>query len=698
MSDVAITADERGDTLSPGGRSIARILTLLALAAITVGTVIATNSLASQGNAQPAPSDAAEVASTASTGAEETGPVALVDAEDLRIHTVLERTPAVGMTLDSEYNTLVLGQRAEPYTLADLLAAGVAQPMAEQSWMLHSHVLVRGGATLRLDQPGTTLLLASDSERFVSIIGWGATVELLGAENRMLQVSASGGGATDEVTRDGRAYIRVHDGSLLAEHVALSDLGFWSGRTGGLAVTSSLFRAVTATLTDTTHEDLHRGLFVSGAAAVTVSGVVITDPRTDGITLSNGTVDVTIDSVTIEGAQDSGIVINKGSEDIRIANTSVSGSGGWGMDIDGRPRAGGPNAEGYTTAMYRGVTISAATLLDNAGGGIRVRSMHDVHISGTDVRTDAVSLAASGVSLGLSVATTELTSAAADAVHLDGSVTATIASSGIEGYEHAILLTGDDVNLRVTSATLTVGYRGHALYAEGDETVTLQNVGFVGMGPATTHTGGDHAVTMEGINDSEWQTQPEILAWLADHPIGWLWLLVLVIPAVGLPLLSYRDRKHKALRAKFEATMVQYGAFQMAAYGDDHPAVVGPGPRMSALAAPASHAGAAAGPATPPEVVAPAIGATPARSARPPAPATARVAHPRSLNDLRTGVLAGRQFASMRDFAVAAVLEAGYPVDTIAQLFRFSNWRLQEWVIERAEHESGMRELPPPHA
>ncbi len=52
----------------------------------------------------------------------------------------------------------------------------------------------------------------------------------------------------------------------------------------------------------------------------------------------------------------------------------------------------------------------------------------------------------------------------------------------------------------------------------------------------------------------------------------------------------------------------------------------------------------------------------------------------RSFRDLRTGSLEGREFATMRDFAVAAVLEAGYSEADVARLFRFARWQLHTWV------------------
>ncbi len=55
---------------------------------------------------------------------------------------------------------------------------------------------------------------------------------------------------------------------------------------------------------------------------------------------------------------------------------------------------------------------------------------------------------------------------------------------------------------------------------------------------------------------------------------------------------------------------------------------------------------------------------------------------PRTFSDLREGVLAGREFRSLREFAVAAVAEADYDVVTVARIFRFPVWKLERWVAE----------------
>lgn len=70
---------------------------------------------------------------------------------------------------------------------------------------------------------------------------------------------------------------------------------------------------------------------------------------------------------------------------------------------------------------------------------------------------------------------------------------------------------------------------------------------------------------------------------------------------------------------------------------------------------------------------------------RVPTPSRPATQRPRSFADLRTGALEGRTFASLQEFAVAAVLKGGYSESTIARLFRIQHWRLQQWVHEAAQ-------------
>ncbi|SDO46469.1 DNA-binding transcriptional regulator, XRE-family HTH domain [Microbacterium sp. ru370.1] len=55
---------------------------------------------------------------------------------------------------------------------------------------------------------------------------------------------------------------------------------------------------------------------------------------------------------------------------------------------------------------------------------------------------------------------------------------------------------------------------------------------------------------------------------------------------------------------------------------------------------------------------------------------------PRTFSDLREGALAGREFASLREFAIAAVMEGRFSAVAVAGVFRLPSWRLEQWVAE----------------
>lgn len=64
------------------------------------------------------------------------------------------------------------------------------------------------------------------------------------------------------------------------------------------------------------------------------------------------------------------------------------------------------------------------------------------------------------------------------------------------------------------------------------------------------------------------------------------------------------------------------------------------------------------------------------------APSAATPREPRTFSDLREGVLAGREFRSLREFAVAAVTEAEHTLVAVARIFRVPVWKLEQWVAE----------------
>src|SRR5699024_5824749 len=119
---------------------------------------------------------------------------------------------------------VVLLAREEPYTLA-AHAEAVPEAVAREE----------AGALL------TPSPLASTPESFASLVSIGGTLAVAGAEGEPLRITGwdSSRDRADEETADGRAYLRALAGAVRARDVDLSDLGFWSGPTGGLALTGS---------------------------------------------------------------------------------------------------------------------------------------------------------------------------------------------------------------------------------------------------------------------------------------------------------------------------------------------------------------------------------------------------------------------------------------------------------------------------
>ncbi|GAA3243376.1 right-handed parallel beta-helix repeat-containing protein [Actinocorallia longicatena] len=140
--------------------------------------------------------------------------------------------------------TLILVERKTPYTIADLvkLAPQTFVRQSDGSYLLSENIYVNSGATLSLYNPGgLTLRLASSPAGFVSIVSFGGNLRFAGAANAPMKVVSwdARAGKPDKDPRDGRAYLRAVGGQLTVDYTSVEDLGFWSGRTGGLSATGT---------------------------------------------------------------------------------------------------------------------------------------------------------------------------------------------------------------------------------------------------------------------------------------------------------------------------------------------------------------------------------------------------------------------------------------------------------------------------
>lgn len=716
------TAEERGET-SVHVRWLVRTVMIGAIAALVVAVVIVGNIVA--GNSVPwaTKSNGSTLESVAASPVPTTtepAPAALVDAEDARLRAMGSVSTDDGAVNAPEYNTVVLGARPSAYTLDDLIAAGTASPLDDGTIAITRHVVVRSGAVLDLTLPGQTLRISSTAEGFVSLVAWGGVLQLAGEPDRPLTLVGwdTDGAAPDTKTSDGRAYVRARNGTITAANVAFDSLGFWSGRTGGVAVTATESGTAAGAFSHTIHFGLHTGLFLSGVAGVTVDGAEVIDAGGNGITVTNGSRDTAISNTTVTGSGASAIAMDKRSRNLTVTGCTLTGSQRFGIEADGSALADGPNPEGYGLDHAAGLTVAATTVSGNARGGIRAVALDAAQYVELSVEEQYTALELVGPADDVRVTDGTLTSTGSDALSIGGDVTnAVVTGMTLNGEDGAVSVT--DAAATFTDNSIHVSGSGHALSIDGSATVSASGNTLSGVGPGAIAPGPRAAVTSDQNDESGWTFELEAVQWLNRHPMGWMWALVLVIPAIGLPLIARRNRKQRELRALFEDAVIRFGAAQIDRYreGGAMP-VAAEAPPAGPPPTPSPHGAQhhsprhepisdplATDPVTPglpmpepeanPYVVrvssterpvarGNAAGTPIAPTERPVAASARPTQRPRSFNDLRVGPLANREFPTLQAFAIAAVLEAGYPVRTVSSLFRIPSWKLQVWVDQAA--------------
>ncbi|MFJ4159019.1 right-handed parallel beta-helix repeat-containing protein [Microbacterium testaceum] len=698
--DGALTAQERGDTHF-AMRGIARVWMAVAVV-VLVAAVVLTGNFVHTGSFLPwlvatAPSGSALVAPPSTPTAPEADaspqtPAERVAEEDARLSAVAALSSDDPALLE-KWNTVVLApQRGQAwaYLLGDLIARGAVRQDDAATFTLVRNVVVRPGAQLDLVAPGATLRLSSSPTATTSIVGWGGDLLFGGLKDDHFTVTSwdEALAAPDTEEADGRAYIRGRDAVLASSFADFADLGYWSGRTGGLAITGSGTVDAGVRLENSTMTGLHYGLFASESTGVGVFDCAIADSTLSGMELTNGGHDFVVQRTTVRGSGSDGISLSRQSKNLSLTETTVEGSAGWGIRIDGSALADGPTTGGYGLTPSSGFTVSESRVHGNRDGGIRVISTDDAEIRRTTVEEARTAILVEGPSAGLTVANADLSSSELRALDVAGTITdATVSDSRLVGRRIALELAGAAVTVRANDVAVTSGYAIEL--ADGARADITGNI-FRGTGQDAVAVWAG-ARTMQADNDqTAWRFEWAWVGWMNEHPMMWMWALVLLLPAVGLPLLWRRRREHLKLRQLLREALVRHGQEQVAAYtssatlpsnGD---AVVAPG-HMAGIPSPPPASGpstriAGSGSWSPRGRPVSGLATTPPGTGEAPRAATS----PRSFADLRTGALEGRTFASLKDFAVAAVVDGGYSVGTISRLFRIQSWRLQKWVDEAA--------------
>ncbi|GAA2397898.1 hypothetical protein GCM10010191_00710 [Actinomadura vinacea] len=372
---------------------------------------------------------------------------ALVDQEDQRIMQVRSVLAAVlqargGETAQwrrpqvfgsSHGKTLVLPPVAGggPYTVADLERVGgkYFQRLDDGSYLLGAHLFVADGAKLVLSDPGGPLRIrmAGSPNAFSSIVSFGGALQIEGTERNPVQITSWDARTEQPDTQvaDGRPYIRAVGGEFKMKHAKVSELGFWSGRTGGIALTGTDRPAnavkrlnkeqrhaakkkrqrqneqgdigdgggpgdiqieepggtathvpaadlVTGSIENSTISGDAFGLFVSGSNQTQITGNRIENSLVHGILMHRFAKNATIQNTTVTGSRGDGFVLSRATEKVRVTNCTAELNGRNGFTLNGQALAKGPSASGEPMESFGDSSVTSSLAKDNGRYGIEL--------------------------------------------------------------------------------------------------------------------------------------------------------------------------------------------------------------------------------------------------------------------------------------------------------------------------------------
>ncbi|MGH3872934.1 MAG: right-handed parallel beta-helix repeat-containing protein [Pseudonocardiaceae bacterium] len=478
----------------------------------------------------------------------------LVAAEDTRLLSQLRDIPWTSPAYRDETHgapAVILTARSASYTLESLLQLGAARRVDASTIDVITPVVVGPGARLSLNAAGTTLRLTSTPTGFTSLVGWKGSLELTGAPGSPLTVISwdpATSGPDQQVT-DGRAYLRVAGSDLQSHFVTFSHLGFWSGRTGGLAITGNESAAGTGSITDTTVHAGHYGLFSSDTRGLTIADSTFAGAAADGILLHQGSTGATIRTSVIRGNAGSGVVVDDGSAAVTMRHLTAEHNRGDGIRLDGRPLAERPGAAGASLDGQRGFRVEDSTVRSNAGNGVLVWDADETVVTNTGLvhNTEGIVVRGAVHRAQISANTVTFSDGAAIAVR-DGATGVTVDHNTVAGADTGVQVrtaTADvHANTVLAARRHGVSFQGGAQGSAAHDN-TLAGNGPSGLDLARLDLGA--AVSVSNNSADQWQVTMSVSDRLRklflDRPLLSVWALLLLVPIVASFLGRNRRRR-----------------------------------------------------------------------------------------------------------------------------------------------------------
>lgn len=502
-----------------------------------------------------------------------------------------------------QVTTLVLPARAAAYTEQDLVSLAPLSfvSTAPGEYLLSEHIVVLEGATLDLRRPGGLVIkMASQDNGFASIVVNGGNLIVEGTPTQPVKFQAwdSQRSQPDTTTADGRAYIRVMGGYASITNATFSDLGFWSGLTGGLSLTGTELASTLGLPADATREvpeaylaapdesltvepgeplvvdgttegetgvDLTRGtglysngvtawlsgltvtgnaygLFVSNATSVELQNSKFINNLVDGVDFHREVSNSHITNVESSSNGGDGFRVSRGSEGVLIDTVEAANNKGNGITIDAAPLSDGPSATGFPVVQYGGHAVLNSKVTNNGHYGIAVLGGDGIALRRNTVTGGDFGIVVGKGSQGIAV----------EENRVDGAVKQGIAlRDGSQGSVFGNLVIGGDIAIyvrdskaEVTRNTIQeVSSHGVTMVGATNGSTIAQNL-IDGQGNSPIDTVRGKGVTVSDNNKSPgwvYQNIKERVLRVVTKPMTMLWTIL----ALLLLLTAFRGFRYR---------------------------------------------------------------------------------------------------------------------------------------------------------
>jgi hypothetical protein len=428
----------------------------------------------------------------------------------------------------------VTGQSA--FTAADLIRYGALVRLPGGGALLQDNVFVAEGARLQLSSSDVSSVFLDDTAQGVaSIVAWGGSLDFRGTITAPLTLKgwdeATMKAAAD--TGGGRPYIRAAAAVMTFENARVSALGFWSGRTGGVAWTGLSTRGSSGGATSTTFTGNTYGAFVSRAQDIHFTDDLFEANQLDGLHIHRGTVGATANLSAAVRNGSNGFHVDRDTQGTLLLDDVSEHNATNGFLVDGRPLVSTASPSGSGTSAGSGTRIENSAALNNGRTGILIEGGRGTVLKANEVCSRLTAIALRLGATDSTVDGNDVRCRPRTGISVGPVAPGTLLfGNAVSGARIAVVVTSAggtvqiDKGLITTASIFGISVRGVNSIVKGTDNV-ISGIGF-----RTVDSRADARVPhLSGTDTANWQYAHHgtVLTYLEFHPLAVLWLSIAVL-------------------------------------------------------------------------------------------------------------------------------------------------------------------------